>query len=232
MEKMKSENKKIPAHETFRVAALLALVGGFLDAYTYILRGGVFANAQTGNMVLLAVNFAEKNWTKASYYLIPIFAFAAGVFMTNLLKQLFSNLGFLMFKRVILLVETVLLFLIGFLPTEVPDGIVNVTVSFICSMQVNTFRKVHDVPYASTMCTGNLRSGTEKLFLGIWNHDRTPLISAVHYFGIIGIFILGAVIGTILSDVFGVKCVWVCCVMLLVSFGIIHCSAGTIWRAK
>ena len=53
MEKMKSENKKIPAHETFRVAALLALVGGFLDAYIYILRGGVFANAQTGNMVLL-----------------------------------------------------------------------------------------------------------------------------------------------------------------------------------
>ena len=30
--------------DTFAVAALLALAGGFLDAYTYLCRGGVFAN--------------------------------------------------------------------------------------------------------------------------------------------------------------------------------------------
>ena len=38
--------------ETFRVGALLACVGGFLDAYTFLCRGGVFANAQTGNLAL------------------------------------------------------------------------------------------------------------------------------------------------------------------------------------
>ena len=42
--------------ESFLVAALLAISGGFLDAYTYVCRGGVFANAQTGNLVLLAVS--------------------------------------------------------------------------------------------------------------------------------------------------------------------------------
>lgn len=31
---------------------LLAGVGGFLDAYTFVGYGGVFANAQTGNIVL------------------------------------------------------------------------------------------------------------------------------------------------------------------------------------
>lgn len=34
--------------ETFRLGALLTVVGGFLDTYTYLSRGGVFANAQTG----------------------------------------------------------------------------------------------------------------------------------------------------------------------------------------
>ena len=37
--------------ESFLVGALLAVSGGFLDAYTYLCRGGVFANAQTGNMI-------------------------------------------------------------------------------------------------------------------------------------------------------------------------------------
>ena len=31
--------------ETFRLGALLTVVGGFLDTYTYLSRGGVFANA-------------------------------------------------------------------------------------------------------------------------------------------------------------------------------------------
>ena len=41
--------------ESVRLGILLATVGGFLDAYTFICRGGVFANAQTGNIVLLGV---------------------------------------------------------------------------------------------------------------------------------------------------------------------------------
>ena len=32
--------------ESFRLGAVLALAGGFLDAYTYLVRGGVFANAR------------------------------------------------------------------------------------------------------------------------------------------------------------------------------------------
>ena len=42
--------------DSLRVAMLLALAGGFLDAYTYVTRGGVFANAQTGNIVLFGIN--------------------------------------------------------------------------------------------------------------------------------------------------------------------------------
>lgn len=61
--------------ETFCLGALLAVTGGFLDAYTYLTRGRVFANAQTGNLVLLAMNLAGGQFQKAQYYLIPILAF-------------------------------------------------------------------------------------------------------------------------------------------------------------
>jgi uncharacterized membrane protein YoaK (UPF0700 family) len=44
--------------EAVPVGFLLSAVGGYLDAYTYVGHGGVFANAQTGNVVLLAVAVA------------------------------------------------------------------------------------------------------------------------------------------------------------------------------
>ena len=50
--------------ESFLTAAFLSLSGGLQDAYTYIYRGHVFANAQTGNIVLLSQSIAERNWTQ------------------------------------------------------------------------------------------------------------------------------------------------------------------------
>ena len=63
-----SRNKQVS--ETHLLGLLLAVVGGFLDAYTYLCRGRVFANAQTGNIVLLGVNLTEQNWNRTFYYLI------------------------------------------------------------------------------------------------------------------------------------------------------------------
>ena len=40
--------------DTVHAAVFVTLSGGFQDAYTYICRAQVFANAQTGNIVLLS----------------------------------------------------------------------------------------------------------------------------------------------------------------------------------
>ena len=40
--------------EAFRTVMFLSASGGLQDAYTYIGRGKVFANAQTGNIVLMS----------------------------------------------------------------------------------------------------------------------------------------------------------------------------------
>ena len=50
--------------ENFILGIMLALCGGFLDAYTYITRGGVFANAQTGNIVLMGINIAKGDFER------------------------------------------------------------------------------------------------------------------------------------------------------------------------
>ena len=40
--------------ETFLLAMIITFSGGLQDAYTYFARNKVFANAQTGNIVLMA----------------------------------------------------------------------------------------------------------------------------------------------------------------------------------
>ena len=57
-----------------------------------------------------------------------------------------------------------MLLVIAFVPSGRYDDIVNKLVSFVCSMQVESFRLLHGSAYATTMCTGNLRSATEQLF--------------------------------------------------------------------
>lgn len=208
----------IPSHEMFLIGGLLAVVGGFLDAYTFVLRGGVFANAQTGNIVLLAVNTARGAFYQASYYLIPILAFAIGVYIAEIIKTSFTKKLFIKWEHFVIIIETVLLFIIGYIPLNVPHGIVNVMISLICSIQVNSFRKIDGIPYASTMCTGNLRSCFENLFKYTHYKNKDGLKSCIKYIGVILMFILGAFIGAALSKCIGYHCIWFCDIILLAVF--------------
>ena len=58
--------------ESFVVGILLSLCGGFQDAYTYMGRDKVFANAQTGNIVLLGNHLAQGEWALCARYAIPV----------------------------------------------------------------------------------------------------------------------------------------------------------------
>ena len=48
--------------ESIELGIILALAGGFMDVYSYIGRDHVFANAQTGNILLVGVSISEGNW--------------------------------------------------------------------------------------------------------------------------------------------------------------------------
>lgn len=213
---MKTKNpiKHIPIHESLMIGILLAIVGGYLDTYTYITRGGVFANAQTGNMVLMSILLAQGQFVKAIYYLIPITAFFLGVLVTEWIKRTSTALQLTRWEHIIILIELILLLIIGFLPFSVPNAVINVTISFICSMQVNSFRKTKGLPYATTMCTGNLRSSAEHFFIFLSERDPSAGKKCLRYFIIILFFCIGAGAGAVCTTIWAEKSVWGCCVLL------------------
>ena len=72
---------------TLRFALLITLACGFLDAYTYLARGHVFANAQTGNVILFALGATGRNWGQALQHLWAILAFMVGVLLASHIKS-------------------------------------------------------------------------------------------------------------------------------------------------
>lgn len=205
--------------ESLLVCSILAATGGFLDAYTYICRGKVFANAQTGNMVLLGLHIAEKNFKNVFYYFIPIAAFSLGVLLSEQIKYYFKNNDSnIHWRQIIILIEAIILLIVGFIPVGKLDMTANVAISFICSLQVESFRKVNGNAFATTMCTGNLRSASELFHKYILTKDKTIRNKSFQYINIILLFISGSVIGVFVTNMFREKAVFFCCILLVTVF--------------
>lgn len=209
--------KKQQMSESFLIGGILAFTGGFLDVYTYICRGNVFANAETGNIVLLGIKLIEGNLDGVLHYLVPIVSFSLGVLFTEMVQHKYKQSRKIHWRRITISLEIIVLFAISFVPAnEVNNLITNSLVSFVCSIQVQSFRQINGSSIATTMCTGNLRSGTESLYRYLLTKDRKKLISTLNYFGIILIFILGAALSCIITKKFMIKAVLFPCVFLFI----------------
>ena len=198
--------------ESFVLSALLSFSGGLQDAYTYNVRDHVFANAQTGNVVLMSQNFMTGNWETAVHYMLPLIAFALGVLITEQVESRFKH-GRIHWRQLVVLIEMLLLGIVGFLPASL-NVVANMMVSFSCAMQVQAFRTVQGYEYASTMCIGNLRSGTESLSRYFREKDRGALKKALNFFGIIVVFAIGAGVGGILSKALHTGTIWISLALL------------------
>lgn len=211
-------DRTVQMSEAYSLGALLTVGGGFLDAYTYFTRGGVFSNAQTGNLVLLAIRLAEGDLTALPRYLPPILAFALGVVAAELVRDRYRASHALHWRQAVVALEALILLATAFLPQGPWDAAVNAAVSFVCAMQVEAFRKIRGNALATTMCTGNLRSGTELLYHGLRDRDPAALRRSLQYYGIILCFLAGGALGVWATDLLAERAILLCCALLLVIF--------------
>lgn len=121
--------------ESIKLGVILAIAGGFMDAYSYMCRGKVFANAQTGNILLLGINISERNWHMALHYLVPVLAFAIGIALADLVKIRTKNLTLLHWRQISVFCEAVILLSVSFIPQDF-NLVANALTSLACGIQV------------------------------------------------------------------------------------------------
>lgn len=205
--------------DSITLAVFLTFSGGLQDAYSYLVRGKVFANAQTGNIVLMSARLFSGDFSGVIRYLIPLLSFAMGIFVCQLIRMSFRDLHPVHWRQIIVAAEILFLFSVGFMPQSL-DLYANSLTSFSCAMQVQAFRKLNGTPYATTMCIGNIRGGMESLAVYFRLKEKKALRQSVRYFLIILLFALGAGTGSVLCGLLGRKTIWVSCLLLILAFSV------------
>ena len=122
-----------------------------MGAYSYFLKGGVFANAETANLLILAFNIAELNTEGIISVLYPISAFFIGTFFSQMFIEKLGR----RWIPTLLIVEIMALISLSLLPSETPDRVFHVVIAVLSSMQFNTFRKARGVAMSTLFCTAH-----------------------------------------------------------------------------
>ncbi len=143
--------------EKRHVFFLLMFVGGFLGAFTYSIRGGVFCNAQTANFVLMGMAIGRQQYTKALYYLIPMSAYLTGTILSEALPSPLKKKKLIRWDTLLIGIEILVIFILGLIPENMPYQITQITINIIMAMQYNTFRQARGIPMATTFCTNHIR---------------------------------------------------------------------------
>ena len=206
--------------QSLKVALLLAIIGGFLDSYSYLIRNQVFANAQTGNMVLLGINLLNHDYFAALHYLFPIISFFIGILLVEYLSYILKN-HYFHWRNYTLITEILLLIIVAFLPLSM-SNIANVIISFTCAIQVQSFKHFHNMAYASTMCTGNLIKSAKSFSDFQKDNDKSHLVKGFEYLSVIIIFIIGAALAVVLTNIFSYHSIIFCVIIIFAIIFIIN----------
>lgn len=195
-------NKEI--YHSRKVVFLLAMIGGILEIYSYIEKDGVFATTITGNLVLMMYNFVNFKFNILPKYLVPIIFFILGVIFVECINK---N----RWKGYILILEIIMVLVVPYIPNLIGVSLI----AFVSALQVQSFRKIEEDIYMSTMCTGNTRSFVEAL---IHRNYR----KATNYAIVISAFLLGVAFEYIGIIYLNQKAVYICIPILILIIYIVN----------
>ena len=190
---------------------ILTAIGGFFGAYTFLLRGNVFCNAQTGNIVLMGMAFGGGKIKEGLYYLIPVTAYFLGAFVSELLPNPVKRHLPIRWDTLLIMIEMGVVLMLGFIPLSAPVQISQLAINFIASMQYNTFRQAEGVPGATTFCTNHIRQigvGIAKEVKHLKKEDKSHRKGLIEHFAMLVYFFGGSLVGTIICNIAAEKAIW------------------------
>lgn len=205
------QNSSTPLVERVPFLAGVTFLGGYLDAYTYLTRGGVFANNHTANMAKLGITVAQGDFAGAMACLVPILGCVLGAFASELVRVCFP--GHHDWRKRALILELLALLLVGFIPAAVPDAVVNTTLSFVTGFQLCLFRSCRWGAHNTTICTGNLRAVGQFLFGAIHQRTRDTVSRLVFYACLVFSFVVGSAVGVPICGLLGGLASWIGCIV-------------------
>ncbi|MFE3323355.1 YoaK family protein [Streptomyces sp. NPDC059176] len=187
------------------LSSLVIVANGYVDAYLYMAHGGVFAGAQTGNLVLFCVDLAQPQSRGSLAHLWPMMAFVAGVVVAESFRGASSRGHRIAHYPLLyaLALETAVLTVIGLAPGSIPQTAITTSVGFVVALQVVFFQMVRPATFLTVAMTGNLTRTTAAALTARRTRSRSDVRLAVLYASVILFFGAGAAIGALVTAALG-----------------------------
>ena len=193
--------RKISRHSK-RLALFLTFCAGYVDAYTFIVRGNTLVAGQTGNVVFLSVGLVQQNVTEVKEKVLTLLSFMLGVFLLTIYKEKLKIVK----KPILALVPLAILSLIiGFVPLTVDNHFIVPPLAFCMGLVTTAFGEVSGIAYNNAVMTGNIK----RTMLAFGEYIRTKhtafLMEGLIFVSLLISFILGVVFSAYLTIVFNEK---------------------------
>ena len=191
------------------VMALMMMTAGCMGAYTYLVRGGVFCNAQTGNLLLMGLSLGGESGLKgALYYFIPFAAYMGGTIVSEILSPRITPKFGMHWPALFTLIEILVFLIVGLVPKSVPNSIIQCVIMFTAACQYNSFQKGGSIPMATTFCTNHVRQLSIFLFRWTKTRDAASRRRVVTHLAMIACFVFGAMMISIFDEQLAEKTIW------------------------
>ena len=184
------------------------LATGFVDAYTFLQHGHVFAQAMTGNLVLIAIGAFDPSivafWRPLVSYLafvlgvVAVWAWSRGQASRRPGPQL-ATLG----------LQVVVLAVVGFLTGGALSVVITAFISFASGMQIAAFRDVGRASFTTTVMTTNSMKTVNAALTAVTSADPEGRVVARAYGMALAGFVAGAFLGAFLSTRLGDRAAWI-----------------------
>ncbi len=216
---------------SLRLAVLLSFIGGFLDAFTFLAHGHVFATAQTGNIVLMGVQAATGDWPGALRHVPSLLAFVAGVATAEtMIHPRFSRLLVRRPARAALVAEMLAVACVGAVPRGVGDTAIVLVVAFASAMQNATFGTLRRWSANTVIATGNLSTATRSTYRALVLGQPGAGEQARCFWSISAGFLAGAATGAVATHRLGNPAAWIAAALLAVALSLFVVDEA--WRVR
>ena len=184
------------SRQSKRLALFLTFCAGYVDAYTFIVRGNTLVAGQTGNVVFLSVGLIQHNVSDASAKVMTLLAFMMGVLLLTVYKEKLRIV-----KKPILSVIplAVLSLIIGFVPQTVENIYLVPPLAFCMGLVTTAFGEVSGIAYNNAFMTGNIKR-TMLAFGDYFRTKHTPFLrEGLIFVRLLSSFVFGVVFSAYLT---------------------------------
>lgn len=208
---IKNEWLKQKYAQSLLIGLTLAFCGGYIDAYTYILREHSLVAGQTGNIIFLAYDIANRGLVLTETRFFTFVFFVLGIYLVSFIAKKSSS----PYVKPLTLVPCIVTCLIvGFLPVTTPDYLVVPPLAFCMGIQTTSFGKIDGLPYNNSFLTGNIKKGMIAWNGFFFSHSLEEKHTAKLYLAITLAFALGALVSAELEKLFTIHTIWLVTLIL------------------